>query len=74
MLEFTTCQMCAKQFIRQPGSIYKVKFAGKIYHFCSYSCYTAAKKCRDQVRETIHESTYIRIREELNSQKEAVHV
>lgn len=69
MLEFTTCQMCAKQFIKQPGSIYKLPFAGRMYHFCSYSCYKDAKACKENVQETSHEVLYVRLRDELISKK-----
>lgn len=69
MLEFTTCQMCAKQFIKRPGSIYKVLFAGRVYHFCSYSCYEAAKACKENVQKTSHEALYARLRNELVAKK-----
>lgn len=74
MFQFTTCQMCGKDFIRQPGSIYRLNFAGQAYQFCSYSCYTAAKRCKEQIQATTHEITYARIRSELNSKKESVNV
>ena len=74
MFQFTTCQMCGNKFIKRPGSIYKLNFAGKVYHFCTYSCYKAAKECKEQVQETSHEVAYTRIREELKSKKEKVNV
>ena len=70
MLEFTVCQMCGKDFIRQPGSIYKFKFAGKTYNFCSYKCYREGVKCKEKTRATTFESTYIKLRKEVEQLKE----
>ena len=44
--KFTTCAICGKQYIKPPGSIYKVNFEGKTYQCCTYSCYMKAKKLK----------------------------
>lgn len=41
---YTTCAICGKEFIRIPGSIYKVVFANKVYHCCGYKCWNIAKQ------------------------------
>ena len=61
--KFTTCAICGKQYIKPPGSIYKVKFAGKIYQCCSYSCYMRAKK----LKEDNNEASYKRFSDELKN-------
>lgn len=55
--KFTTCSMCGKEFIRQPGSIYKLHFAGKMHHFCCYTCWMKGKK----VKESVNEANYKRL-------------
>lgn len=50
-LKLTDCAICGKPFMKQPGHMYKVKFAGKIYNCCSYSCYIEAKKVKENTRE-----------------------
>ena len=67
---FTTCQMCGKQYIRIPGSIYKMRFAGKRYNFCTYECFRHAEKCKEQIMATSHESDYIKFQDELKAAKE----
>ena len=37
--ELSTCDLCGKKYLRPQSSIYKISFGGKIYHFCSYTCY-----------------------------------
>ena len=69
MLSFTTCQMCGKEFIKRPGSIYKCSFAGKTHQFCSYTCYQQAKKVKEQVQASSHEIIYSRFRQEIRKQK-----
>ena len=71
MLPFTTCQMCGKEFIKRPGSIYKCSFAGRIHQFCSYTCYQQAKKVKESVQASSHESTYYKFRKEARKLKEA---
>ena len=58
--KYTTCAICGKQFIKAPGSIYKVKFAGKTYHCCTYTCYVEAKR----LKEHNNEASYKRISDE----------
>lgn len=64
MLSFTKCQMCGKDFIKRPGSIYKICFAGKTHQFCSYTCYQQAKKVKEAVQATTSEISYSRLRQE----------
>lgn len=45
--KFTVCSMCGKQYIKQPGSIYKVKFKGRVNNCCSYSCYRKAQQIKE---------------------------
>lgn len=60
--KFTTCAICGKQYIKIPGSIYKVNFAGKTYQCCTYSCYMKAKKLKEDNND---EASYRRLRDEL---------
>lgn len=46
--KFTVCSMCGKQYIRQPGSIYKIIYKGKTNNCCSYSCYNKAKSIKEE--------------------------
>lgn len=46
--KFTVCSMCGKQYIRQPGSIYKIVYKGKTNNCCSYSCYNKAKQIKEE--------------------------
>ena len=59
--KFTTCAICGKQYIKAPGSIYKVNFAGKTYQCCSYTCYNRAKA----IKEDNNEASYKRFSDEL---------
>lgn len=52
--KFTTCAICGKQFIRQPGSIYHLRFADKTYQCCSYTCYRNATKVKEGTNEAIY--------------------
>lgn len=63
-LKFTTCAMCGKQFIKQPGHMYKVEFAGKQNVCCSYTCYQNAKK----VKAENNQPEYRKYRKEVESQ------
>lgn len=47
--KFTVCAMCGKQFIRQPGSIYNVKYRGRMNRCCSYTCYQKALKVKEEL-------------------------
>lgn len=42
--------MCGKEYIKQPGSIYKVIYKDRINQCCSYSCYQKAKKLKEKLR------------------------
>lgn len=46
--KFTVCSMCGKQYIKQPGSIYRVMYKGKTNNCCSYSCYNKAKQIKEE--------------------------
>lgn len=59
--KYTTCAICGKQFIKAPGSIYKVMFAGKTNQCCSYTCYMKAKR----IKEDTNEANYKRFSDEL---------
>lgn len=48
--KFTVCSMCGKEYIKQPGSIYKVIYKDRINQCCSYSCYQKAKKLKEKLR------------------------
>lgn len=56
-----TCAVCGKKFVKQPGSIYHLQFAGRSYQCCSYTCY---QKGLD-VKENVNQSEYVKYREEL---------
>ena len=47
--KYTICAMCGKQYIKSPGSIYKVIYKGRINQCCSYSCYQKAKKLKEEL-------------------------
>lgn len=57
---YTTCGICGKEYIRIPGSIYKVRFAGKTYHCCGYACYQKALK----IKESCNEHQYQKLKKE----------
>lgn len=59
--KFTKCSICGKEYIKAPGSIYKLKFAGKIHNFCTYTCYMKAKR----LKENNNEASYKRINAEI---------
>ena len=62
------CDMCGREFIPAPCSIYNMNFAGKVHHFCSWTCYNEACK----VKEKFKSSRYARDRraiENENNQK-----
>lgn len=61
--KYTTCAICGKQYIKAPGSIYKVNFAGKTYQCCTYSCYMKAKR----LKEDNNEASYKRFSDELKN-------
>lgn len=44
---FTTCATCGKQFIKTPGSIYKLRIKSRIKQFCCYTCYMTAKRTKE---------------------------
>lgn len=69
MFDYRTCDMCGKQYIRRPGSIYKIDFASKRYNFCCYSCYTKAINCKEAVQANQSESFYAKLRKELQAAK-----
>ena len=48
--KFTVCSMCGKYYIKQPGSIYKVTYKGRINQCCSYSCYRKALKLKEELQ------------------------
>lgn len=70
MFDYRPCDMCGKQYIRSPGSIYKLNFASKRYNFCSYSCYMNAVKCKEMVQENQTEVFYTKLRQELQITKQ----
>ena len=47
--KFTVCAMCGRDYIKPPGSIYKVTYKGQINNCCSYSCYQKALKVKDEL-------------------------
>lgn len=69
MFDSKPCDMCGKQYIRSPGSIYKLNFASKRYNFCSYSCYMSAIKCKETIQENQTEVFYAKLRQELQATK-----
>lgn len=70
MFDYRPCDMCGRQYIRNPGSIYKLNFASKRYNFCSYSCYMNAIKCKEMVQANQSESFYAKLRKELQVAKQ----
>ncbi len=58
---FKECCICGKKFIKIPGSIYKLVFAGRVVHCCSYTCYSKAK----EIKESCNSNEYNRLRKEL---------
>ena len=69
MFDFKTCDMCGKQYIPRPGSIYKINFASKKYNFCCYSCHKKAKQCKETVQANQSEAFYVKLRKELQENK-----
>lgn len=59
--DFTECAICGKKFIEIPCSIYKLRFADKTYHCCSYSCYTEGLK----TKSTHNQSEYSRLQKSI---------
>ena len=59
-MKFTTCGMCGEEFINTPCSIYKLEFAGKVEHFCCYTCYKRAQ----ETKEKHNKAKYQRLRAE----------
>lgn len=49
-----TCAICGKDFIKVYDSIYHIKFARKVCHFCSYTCYRIGMKTKEDTNETIY--------------------
>lgn len=47
--DYIICSMCGKQFIRRPGSIYKVVYEGRLNRCCSYTCYQKALKLKEEL-------------------------
>ena len=45
--KYTVCSMCGKDYIKAPGSIYKVTYKGRINQCCSYTCYQKALKVKE---------------------------
>lgn len=38
-IRMSKCDVCSKEFIEAPASIYKIKVKDKVQHCCSYHCY-----------------------------------
>ena len=49
-----TCAVCGKEFIKVYDSIYHINFAGKVCHFCSYTCYRIGVKTKENTNETLY--------------------
>ena len=47
--KFTVCSMCGKEYIKQPGSIYKVPYKRQTNQCCSYTCYQKALKLKERL-------------------------
>lgn len=47
---FHVCGLCHKEFIRQPGTIYKMTIDGKLYNFCSYTCHREVQKWKESTK------------------------
>lgn len=45
--KYTICAICGKEFIKQPGHIFKIHFADKTYNCCSYRCYQQGKYVKE---------------------------
>lgn len=45
--KYTVCSMCGKDYIKAPGSIYKVMYKGRVNQCCSYTCYQKALKVKE---------------------------
>ena len=41
------CPHCKKNFIRNPQSVYKIVKNGKTIYLCSYTCYRAEVKIKE---------------------------
>ena len=52
--DFKVCAMCGQTFHKMPCSIYTLHFAGKVHHFCTYSCYTKGKEVYDSVNKAMY--------------------
>ena len=65
---YTICCMCGKQYIKQPQSIYKVIYKGRINNCCSYTCYQKANKLKETLRdEENHKKFSDELKEHLSS-------
>lgn len=62
--KYTTCAICGKKFLKSPGSIYRVLFAGQSCQCCSYTCYLQAKR----TKEATVESDYVKERKKLRNE------
>lgn len=43
------CSICGNKYLKKPGSIYTVKFAGRSYPCCSYNCYMIGVHTKENV-------------------------
>lgn len=60
--KYTVCAMCGRDYIKRPGSIYKVIYKGRVNQCCSYSCYQKAKKLKEELH---NEETHKKFSDEL---------
>lgn len=44
---FGVCSICGERYLKPACSLYKVKFAGKIFATCSYKCFRIAQKTKE---------------------------
>ena len=38
------CPICKKEFILPPETVYRLSIKGKVYHYCSYTCFRVDQK------------------------------
>lgn len=50
--KYRDCPVCGKRFIVPAVNLYKLTVAGKVAHYCSYTCYREVQKTRERKADT----------------------
>lgn len=64
------CSICGKKYLKQLGSIYTVKFAGKSYPCCSYNCYNIGVRTKEEIKANRQSKTYQKLMIDAGNQSE----